>query len=98
MTPTLDAATVLILTPVKDATPWLEQYVAGLARLTYPHAALSLGLLESDSVDDTFEALAARLPALRQQFRRVGLWKRDFGYRLPPDLHRGAPDIQIERR
>jgi hypothetical protein len=90
--------TVLVLTPVKDATPFLAGYVRALARLTYPARLLSLGLLESDSADGTFAALARRLPGLRRRYRRVGLWKRDFGYRLPPALHRGAPPIQLPRR
>ncbi len=89
---------VLILTPLKDATPWLASYLDGLRRLTYPPDRLSLGLLESDSADRTFEAVERLLPALRQWLRRVGAWKRDFGYRLPPDVHRGDPRIQIERR
>jgi hypothetical protein len=90
--------TVLILTPVKDATPWLPGYVEGLRRLTYPHSLLSLGFLEGDSTDGTFEAVQNLLPALRKEYRRVGLWRRDFGYRMPPGLHRGDPRIQIERR
>jgi hypothetical protein len=92
------AAPVLILTPVKDATRWIDQYLHGLSRLTYPHAAISLGLLESDSIDDTYEQLERRLPTLRGQFRRVGLWKRDFGYQLPAGVHRGDAAIQFERR
>jgi hypothetical protein len=28
----------------------------------------------------------------------VGLWKRDFGYRVPDGIHRGAEPIQIARR
>jgi hypothetical protein len=35
---------------------------------------------------------------MRGQFRRVGLWKRDFGYELPHGIHRGAEEIQFERR
>src|SRR5215213_9895073 len=91
-------ATVLILTPVKDATPWLDGYLARLSCLTYPPSAISLGFLESDSVDGTFEVLEQRVSALRERYRRVGLWKRDFGYLLPTHVHRGMPEIQIERR
>jgi hypothetical protein len=40
--------------------------------------------------------------AMRQasggEFRRVGLWKRDFGYFVPTWIHRGADGIQVERR
>jgi hypothetical protein len=91
-------APVLILTPVKDAARWIDQYLDGLSRLTYPSSVISLGLLESDSTDGTHAMLEERLPTLRQRYRRVGLWKRDFAYRLPEHVHRGAPGIQFERR
>ena len=90
--------TVLILTPVKDAADCIDGYCERVARLTYPHAVISLGFLESDSADDTFGRLRGRLPKLRATFRRVGLWKRDFGYRIPPGVPRWAPEIQVERR
>jgi glycosyltransferase involved in cell wall biosynthesis len=35
---------------------------------------------------------------MRGEFRRVGLWKRDFGYSVPIGIHRGADGIQVERR
>jgi hypothetical protein len=91
-------ATVLILTPVKDATAHLDGYVAGLQRLSYPRERLSLGLLESDSADDTHAVFERRLPELRAMFRAVGLWKRDFGYRLPAHVPRWAAPVQIMRR
>lgn len=93
-----DSARVLILTPVKDAADCIDGYCARVARLTYPHYLISIGFLESDSADTTFRDLRRRLPGLRGEFRRVGLWKKDFGYRVPPGIHRGAPPIQIERR
>jgi hypothetical protein len=96
--PVASPPTVLILTPIKDATPWFDGYVECLASLTYPSGSISLGFLESDSTDRTFETVRQRLPALQRRYRRVGLWKRDFGYRVPDGLHRGDPRIQIERR
>lgn len=89
---------VLILTPVKDAARRLATYFAGLERLTYPADRLSLGLLEGDSRDDTYAGLAARLPELRRRYRRAGLWKRDFGFRIPDRFHRWAPVVQVPRR
>jgi Anp1 protein len=89
---------VLVLTPVKDARANLEGYFRLLVALTYPHRLLSLGLLESDSSDDTFAALTRALPILRKEFRRVGLWKRDFGLSFPPGVHRALPEFQLERR
>jgi hypothetical protein len=98
MQPRAAGDTILILTPVKDAARFLDGYAANLRRLTYPRRRLSLGFLESDSADDTFAALRARLPALRRGFRRAGLWQRHFGYRLPPGTPRWAPAIQARRR
>ncbi len=91
-------AKVLVLTPVKNATAFLDGYFEQLGKLSYPADRISLGFLEGDSFDGTYEALASRLPKLEKQFRRAGLWKRDFGYQTPPGLHRGAPMIQAERR
>jgi len=89
---------ILILTPVKDAGQFLDGYFHSLSRLTYPRRLLSLGFLESDSRDDTFAELERRLPAAQRRFRRAGLWKRDFGYRIGPRTHRGAPQVQLMRR
>lgn len=90
--------TVLILTPVKDGVESIPTYCRLLQSLTYPHRQLSIGLLESDSLDGTFDALHQAPSLLRNEFSRVGLWKHDFGYQLPPGFHRGDPRIQQERR
>src|SRR5947209_7423745 len=91
---------VLILTPIKDATSILDHYCRGLFSLTYPHESISVGMLESDSVDNTYQEAAARLAGLRRRggFRQVGLLKRDYGYRVPAGVHRGVAHIQAERR
>lgn len=89
---------VLILTPVKDAARRLDTYFEGLDRLTYPAGHLSLGLLESDSRDDTYATLEARLPELQRRYRRARIWKRDFGFRIPDRFHRWAPAFQVPRR
>ena len=89
---------VLVLTPVKDATPFLPGYLRLLEALTYPRDALSLGLLESDSGDHTFAELQKRMDGLNQRFRRAGLWKKDFGYRIPRGTHRSAAHLQLMRR
>ena len=89
---------VLILTPVKDARPFLRTYFGGIGRLTYPPGLLSIGLLESDSADGTFGELQERVPDLERRLRRVGLWKKDFGYRIRPGTHRAAAHVQLMRR
>ena len=92
------SGTVLILTPLKDATAHVDGYLANLRRLTYPNKRISLGLLESDSADETYLAFEQRVPDLRTKFRSIGLWKRDFGYRLPTHVHRWAQTVQVMRR
>jgi len=90
--------TLLILTPVKDAARMLDDYFRLLARLDYPKRRISLGFLEGDSRDGTYEALRDRLPGLRRRYRRVGLWKKDFGFRVPSGYPRWSPAFQIPRR
>ena len=55
MPSTSAAGKVLILTPVKDAAHHAETYLQGIRRLTYPHSLISLGVLESDSQDATYQ-------------------------------------------
>jgi hypothetical protein len=93
-----DAARILILTPVKDGARHLERCFANLAALDHPRSRISLGLLEGDSRNDTFAELTARLPGLQADFRQVGLWKRDFGYRMPEGQSRWQPQFQLMRR
>ncbi|MGY0061593.1 glycosyltransferase [Streptomyces sp. LZ34] len=87
---------LLVLTPVKDAAAFLPRYLDNLRALDYPRDALSLGLLEGDSRDGTWQALQDALPALEADFRRVTLVRRHFGVRLTGP--RWEPDVQRQRR
>jgi len=89
---------VLILTPVKNASAHLDRYFECLAQLDYPRELISLGLLEGDSRDGTYEKLQALLPSLRQRYARVMLWKKDYGLQTPAGLRRWSPVFQIPRR
>jgi hypothetical protein len=89
---------VLILTPVKDAAAFIPGYYERLQRLTYPASRISLGLLEGDSRDQTYAELEERLPRWRKRFRRAGLWKKDFGFRIPEGSQRWTEDVQAGRR
>lgn len=89
---------VLVLTPVKDAARHLERYIELLEGLSYPRSLLSLGLMESDSKDDTFETLLGLEQRLSARCRRVELAKRDFGFRMPAGIPRWAPAYQLLRR
>ena len=90
---------VLVLTPVKDAASEASSYVDRLLALQYPVSNLSLGVLESDSVDGTYDAFAAQLPRLLSAgWRSARLWKYDVGYRIPDGTPRWEPSLQLERR
>ena len=89
---------ILVLTPAKDAEPFLDTYFENLERLSYPHGNLSLGIIEGDSRDGTFDAIERRLPLLSRKYRSVGLWKKDFGYRIPEGQPRWLPQFQMMRR
>jgi glycosyltransferase involved in cell wall biosynthesis len=96
--PSNPTARVLIATPVKNASRHLGTYFTNLARLTYPAGLISLGFLEGDSDDDTFDQLRGRSDALAGQYRRCGVWQRHTGFRLPPGAPRWAPTLQLFRR
>jgi UDP:flavonoid glycosyltransferase YjiC (YdhE family) len=89
-------APLLILTPLKDAAPYLENYLANLRKLDYPPELLSLGFLESDSRDDTVALVEEVFPDLRQQFRRITFLRRDYGLQL--DAPRWETGMQRLRR
>ena len=89
---------VLVLTPVKDAADYLEPYFDNLRKLTYPRDRISLGLLESDSRDDTWEILRGTVEDCRSEFASIQHFKHDFGFRIPEHLPRWEPSMQLARR
>lgn len=89
---------VLILTPMKNASTFLDTYFAALSKLSYPPELISLGFLESDSRDDTYELIVREAARLSERYRRVGAWKRDFGFEIPEGMPRWSPELQSERR
>lgn len=91
-------ATVLILTPVKNAADCVESYVRGITSLDYPPGLLSLGILESDSSDGSFDAFRQALSTLEGRLASARIWKKDFHYRIPEGVPRWDPAIQGQRR
>jgi len=96
--PMVPQAKILILTPVKDATACLGSYFAGLRQLDYPPELLSLGLLEGDSSDGSFEKFQAELKRSAGHFASAHIWKKDFHFTLPPGKKRWDRSIQKIRR
>jgi hypothetical protein len=89
---------VLILTPVKDGAADCAAYFERLRQLTYPVSALSIGILESDSTDGSFEIFSDACNAYQPYFRDVRLFKKDFGFDIPYGVPRWEPRIQLQRR
>lgn len=58
---------LLILTPLKDGGPWLDEYFDNLDYLNYPPHLISLGFLVSDSGDDTLSKLKAHAARLARR-------------------------------
>lgn len=85
---------VLILTPLRDASPYLPKHFELIAQLTYPHELIDLAFLVSDSSDDTLAALAAELdrvqnkpdPKLGGPFHSVTIVQKDFGIEESQDV------------
>jgi hypothetical protein len=82
---------VLILTPLRDAAPYLIKYFDLLSELTYPHDLIDLGFLVGDSSDDTLAVLASELDRIQQRtdkipFHSVLIVEKDFGASLNMDV------------
>lgn len=89
---------VLILTPLKDAQHHLRRYLENVEAIEYPRQYLSIGLLESDSGDDTSAVLDELVPRLQARCHRVTVVKRDFNFHIPPGVPRWAAPFQRVRR
>lgn len=90
---------VLVLTPVKNAAHEAVGYIDRLLALTYPTDHLAIGILESDSTDDTHTVFARELTRLLSAgWRTADLWQRHFGYHIPEGYERWEPRIQLARR
>jgi hypothetical protein len=77
---------VLILTPLRDAAPYLPKYFDLLSELTYPHHLIDLGFLVGDSTDETLASLSAEVARIQKQsesltepFNSVLIVEKDFG-------------------
>lgn len=74
---------VLIVTPLRDAAPYLQQHFDLLTSLTYPHNLIDLAFLVGDSTDDTFALLARELERIQARpqtaFHSTMIVEKDFG-------------------
>lgn len=89
---------VLILTPAKNATEFIDGYFERLCSLTFDHSRLSVALLESDSTDGTYEKLREKVDIYSSRFRSLKLFKRDYNLKQPARLYRWDSAWQMARR
>jgi hypothetical protein len=95
---------VLILTPIKDAAPYLSKYFELISELTYPHHLIDLGFLVSDSTDDTLAVLASELDRIQKRpdkipFHSAIVIEKDFDFHLSQDVaERHSFEAQGPRR
>ncbi|KAL2890909.1 Mannan polymerase II complex ANP1 subunit [Ceratocystis lukuohia] len=96
---------ILLLTPLKDAGPYLEKYFELIIALTYPHHLIDLGFLISDSTDETLAILATELERVQSStdksipFRSATIVQKDFGFSLSQDVQeRHSFEAQGPRR
>jgi hypothetical protein len=95
---------ILVLTPLKDAEPYLDRYFELLDRTSYPNHLISLAFLVSDSSDNTIASLQSRIQRIQSRswwrfnkFDSVRIFKKDFEFNLPND-QRHKYEMQPLRR
>jgi cellulose synthase/poly-beta-1,6-N-acetylglucosamine synthase-like glycosyltransferase len=83
---------VLILTPLRDASPYLPKYFDLLSELTYPHDLIDLAFLVGDCTDDTLSVLTSELKRIQDQveekiaFHSALIVQKDFGAVVEMDV------------
>lgn len=75
---------VLILTPLRDAAPYINKYFDLLSELTYPHELIDLAFLVGDSTDNTLAILSSELDRVQKRtdqipFHSATIVEKDFG-------------------
>ncbi|GAA5824917.1 hypothetical protein JCM11251_005392 [Rhodosporidiobolus azoricus] len=98
----LNGEKILILTPLKDASPWLDEYFENLERLAYPPNLISLAFLVSDSTDDTISKLQHRARRLsqkpkEQRYDSITILQKDFSFSLMSEARHGFEGQPVRR-
>lgn len=87
---------VLILTPMRNTAVHLDRYFDLVRRLQYPSSLLSIGILEGDSDDGTFERLLQCRTSHHARFQSFTLMRYDTGFQIQGP--RWSAEIQAQRR
>ena len=102
--PIVNEERVLILSPLRNAAPYIEQHFDLLTQLTYPHHLIDLAFLVGDCTDDTLAVLSMELERVQSRtdkvpFRSATIVQKDFGVTLSQDVeYRHSFEAQGPRR
>lgn len=92
---------VLILTPLKNAVPYLDRYFELVDRLSYPKHLISLAFLVSDTTDETVSELQRHSRELQNRFvdryHSIRIFEKDFKFELTEE-ERHKYELQPKRR
>ncbi|KAI9317426.1 Anp1-domain-containing protein [Dichotomocladium elegans] len=94
---------VLILTPLKNAAPYLPKYFELVDRMTYPKHLISIAFLVSDTDDSTIDILREQANDLlnrvnpEDRYHHIAIYEKDFNFELPED-RRHTFELQPLRR
>ncbi|KAI7877782.1 hypothetical protein K492DRAFT_171404 [Lichtheimia hyalospora FSU 10163] len=92
---------VLILTPLKNASPYLPRYFELLDRMTYPKHLITVAFLVSDTDDDTVDKLKEQADVFlnreHDRYHHIAIYEKDFNFELPEDK-RHTFELQPLRR
>ncbi|GAA97514.1 glycosyltransferase family 62 protein [Mixia osmundae IAM 14324] len=94
---------LLILTPLRNAEKYLDEYFDNIGKLNYPKNLISLAFLISDTTDGTVKklnAIAASIAAKadkQKHYHTITILIKDFHFQLPETI-RHAYELQPTRR
>lgn len=91
ITPIQNQERVLILTPLRNAAPYIEKHFDLLTQLSYPHDLIDLAFLVGDTDDETLAVLATELERVQSRkdgkaFHSAVIVEKDFGVTLSQDV------------
>lgn len=91
---------ILILTPLKNAEPYLPRYFELIEAMTYPKELISMAFLVSDTTDNTIENLKqyanSRLDS-NDTYHSINIYEKDFNF-VMPEGDRHQFEVQAMRR
>lgn len=93
---------LLVLTPLHQASQYLEEYFYNLGQLNYPKNLISLGFLVSDSTDDTIKKLnkiseRLNLNSKLNRYERITILQKDFHFDLSEGARHGFEGQPVRR-